>query len=470
MPRIPTLQDRFIPDIQTKPSEVGAVGSAINFAMTAAQVGNRFKIARDTTMVNESHARFQAELISDFDTFKRENKDSASFAKNWNTFYNEKKKSYIDDPNLSRAAKRNLTTILDQDQLRSDVQAQRTQRALEVDEYAMNVERAAIDNNLLAYRGGENLDLSVLKQNEKIIQGNIIAGSTLVDKDKLQESQIKQTQNVYANFIKGAAGTDVEFATRLIENDEIQDKLASVELIDQLRGYIKRIKDGESALDIEVQTTLQSEFDAFNIGLKKGKDVIKNKELNNVDSLIAYRDSVRDAYAKNYIKDDQYKNWMAKTTSAFTTMIREDKLPIGIKAKIPFYTSVNEQLTDDIQAQFKDNPDIEDSEFVGIYEDTIKQLEEEEIGLKSTETEDKLRAQKLFKGNTEKYLQLKKSRDDARSVVIGNRVMPLNSKSTTTGKKLDTGGFMTQIVTVGNRKFKVETDQNGIVVSQEEIR
>jgi len=475
MASIPVLQDRFIPQVSSKASNVGLAQSASNLLFTSAQVGMKYKQAKDATKVTEEYSRFQVDMQNAEEELKNTIGNSSDYKKQWNSLYEEKKQQYLDNDSLSGNARGLLEQSFTQYRVKNSLNVDTTQRGLEVQEYSNSVEETARNNNLVAYRAGENLDIDLLKNAETSVKANVIAGSTLVSRDKLEKLARIQTENLYANYIKGVAGTDIEQARSLIGNEDIQNKLGSVEAIDEMKSYIRQVENRKNslekdmktsdsslkkaALDIEVQTSLESEFQRFNIGQEGGQDVIKNKDLNNVDDLISFRESVKSAYANYEITDAQYKGYISKTNAVFTGMIERDELGEG---GLPFFTSVNEQLTKDIKAQFKDNSDLQDSEFVGIYEDTIKQLKQENITLNSNVIDDKLRAQELFQENTQKYMQLKTQRSDAQSAIVGNKIYPLNPEAKTTGVKLDNGGWKTE--EQDGVLYEIRRDSNGNVL------
>lgn len=463
MASIPTLQDRHIPDVSSKVSDAQVINSAFGLASTTAQIGAKYKQARDTTQTNEKYAEFQAEINNDWAEFQR-TADPETLSDDWDKYYTEKKQTFLSNVNISDSAKNSLDSILTMEGIKQQPEIQKTQRKLQLDSYTNSIENTARNNNLMAYRGGKNLDLNSLQQAEKIIQGNAIAGSTIMSGDKLQESIRTQTEGAYTNFIKGVAVTDPDQAEQLLEDEGIQNKLGNVESIDKLKSYIKSAKKArDDGANIEVQTELQSNYENFDIGFKEGKgDIIKNEDLDNVDSLMSFRDSVREAYGNGDIKDTQYKNWISKTNSVFVNKIKEKKLATDWKSYIPFITSVNEQLEDDLNTQFKDNPNISDSEFVGVYEDTIKQLQQEQIGLKDSDTDSLVKAQDIFNKNVEKRMQLRTGRSDAQTTIVGNKILPLNSQAQSTGQILDNGGW--QVEEQNGQLFDIRRDSNGKVL------
>jgi hypothetical protein len=486
MARIPQFQEQFVSTV-VPDSTAGATGQNIanigKLANQAISAYNQIRLAKETTRINEMKTDFALSVQEDYNKMEQQRlSNPEGFSKDFDAFLKNKKSQFIDSSDLSSLGKSALSQELEGQRSKFVSNAINFEDKQQVLNFAESVERTAVKNNMLAYRAGENLNINELGNIEKTIDDNVFAGSTFLPREQLQKMKSTQTTNAYSDFIKGVASSDLNYASQLIEDKSIQDKLGSIEEIDRLRGYISQVKNRQeqnakdalekdkslrkAAEDVNVQTTLETEFQAFNIGQKDGKDIVKNDKLNDIDSLMSFRDNVKNAYSQGQITDEQYKGYIAKTGSAFANMIESDKLGYG---GFPLFTSVNEQLTKDINRQFKDNPELFNTEYVSIYEDTVKQLQQEGISLRSVSTDSKLKAQDLLKQNTEKYIQLKTSRNDAQSAIVGNRIYPLNSQSKTKGNPLDNGGFILEEDAEGNKAY-VRRDANGKVLEIKEVR
>lgn len=479
---IPTLPERIISQPYVSKGDAEFAQSIGSTVQQIAQLGAFLKQAKDTTDVTNANTEFQLQTSEDWNEFQN-TANPETMREDWNKLYKKRQDEFLKGKKISNSAKETLKSTFTQYQAKFQDKVFAKQTELQKLSYANSIEKASQTNNLLAYRTGQDLDLSSLDQIEKNIGANVIAGASIVNPDKLEEMARTQVQGAYVNFIKGTTQTDLDFAKKLVEDEEIQNKLGDVETIDMMRNYIRQVENRQkqleedaladeknlkkASLDVNTQVSLEAEFNKFNIGQKKGRDVIKNKDFNSMTDVISFRDDVKRAYSKNEITDAQYLKWLSDTTPVMINMIEKGRG--DIRAFPPFLNNVNEQIAKDIKKQFKDNPAISDGDLVGIYEETYKQLADENIEPTSVNNDDKLKAQELLDKNIRAFSALTAGRTDINATIIGNSIVPLNEEATTKGSQLDNGGFKLEQDINGNRAW-VRRDSNGNVLEIKEVR
>ncbi len=170
----------------------------------------------------------------------------------------------------------------------------------------------------------------------------------------------------------------------------------------------------------------------------------------------------------NQITDTQFAKYMSDTAPVMINMLQRGR---GKTRQVfpLFLNTVNEQIAKDIKKQFKENEVISDSDLAGIYEETYKQLLDENIEPTSINNKDKLRAQELLKQNIQTFSALVTGRNDTNATIVGNSILPLNDQAEIRGTALDNGGYKLEQDANGNRAY-VRRDSNGNVLDIREVR
>jgi hypothetical protein len=480
MPRIPQFQEQFVSTRVSNPN-AGDLGQIIagvgGLAKQTADVFQQRKLASDMTKVSELSTDFELQMQDEFEAFKQERSGNTdNFSTDFDTLVKERKKEFLAESGLGAQGKLAFSKIAEGKRGSLGTLANEYEAQQQITNFSNSVERTAEKNELLSFRAGENLDIDTLSSVEASVDANVLAGASFVPADQLEKMQKVQTQGAFVNFIKGATGTDIEYAKELVENKDIQNKLGDVETIDMMKSYIRQVEKRQkqleddaltdeknlkkASLDVNTQVALEAEFNKFNI--QPSTDKIKNKEFNSMTDMISFRDDVKKAYSNNEITDAQYSTYISDTSPVMLRMIQKGK---GDIKNLKFWnTNVNEQIAKDIKNQFKDNPAISDSDLVEIYEDTYKQLAEEEIEVTSVNKDDKLKAQELLDKNIRTFGALSSGRTDTNATIVGNSIVPLNEEAKTKGSQLDNGGFfLEQDKTTGERAY-VRRDASGKVL------
>jgi hypothetical protein len=486
MVKLPQFQEQLISTRVSDPTagDVGEiVSSAGKLIVQTGDILRQKKLARDMTRVSELSTDFELELQDDLEAFKRERGGNVeNFSKDFDEFVRKKKKEFVKESDLGPQGGQAFSKIAENVRGNIGTRANKYESEQEIKNLATSIERTTEKNNLLSFRAGQDLDVDALSNIEASVDANVLAGASFLPADKLDKMKVTQTQGAYIDFIKGTASTDTEFAKQLVENKDIQNKLVDVKTADMLRSYIRQVENRKkqlennslaeekslkkAALDVDKQVQLESEFNKFNIST--AKDTVGNKKFNSMTDIITFRDDVQKAYGLNKIPDAQFAKYMSDTAPVMIKMLQKGK---GETRQVfpLFLNTVNEQVAKDIKKQFKENEVISDSDLAGIYEETYKQLLDENIEPTSINNKDKLRAQELLKQNIQTFSALVTGRNDTNATIVGNSIVPLNDQAEIRGTALDNGGYKLEQDANGNRAY-VRRDSNGNVLDIREVR
>lgn len=343
MARIPQLQEQFVSTV-VPDSTAGATGQNIanigKLANQAISSYNQIRLAKETTRINEMKTDFALSVQEDYNKMEQQRlSNPEGFSKDFDAFLKNKKSQFIDSSDLSSLGKSALSQELEGQRGKFISNAINFEDKQQVLNFAESVERTAVKNNMLAYRAGENLNINELGNIEKTINDNVFAGSTFLPREQLQKMKSTQTTNAYSDFIKGVASSDLNYASQLIEDKSIQDKLGSIEEIDRLRGYIGQVQNKKeqsasnpinlgangfkpnAALNVASIEQLDNRLNEFQISEKDGKKTINNKDLNNANDIVDYMNFVDDLYNQNAITTGDKQKYYKKIVEPFQNLL-----------------------------------------------------------------------------------------------------------------------------------------------------
>ena len=344
MARIPQYQEQFISTV-VPDTTAGAVGQNIanvaNLANQAISTYNQVKLAKEATTINELKTDFELsaqEYYNDMEQKRLSNPEG--FSKDFDAFIKNKKSEFIESSNLSSLGKSALAKSLEGQRGKFVSNAINFEDKQQVLNFADSVERTAVKNNMLAYRAGENLNINELGNIENLINDNVLASSTFISgEQELRLSKATQTTNAYSDFIKGVAGSDLNYASQLIEDKGIQDKLGSIDEVDRLRGYISQVQSKKQqsaanylnlganglkpnpALNVASIEQLDNRLNEFQIGKKDKKVVIQNTDLNNANDIVDYMNFVDNLYNQNAITTGDKQKYYNKIGEPFQNLL-----------------------------------------------------------------------------------------------------------------------------------------------------
>ena len=225
----------------------------------------------------------------------------------------------------------------------------------------------------------------------------------------------------------------------------------------------------QKIIDANVLTELESRYKFFDIKNEKGKIKIKNSDLNNVESLVDFRNKVREARANNHINNEQFKKYITNTNLALNSLIGDNsKLKDGNRW---FKTTAGEKINDRIKEFFKSEPDVYIDDKVFFYENAFNLASENQINLNASDRGSIEKIDRIMDTLKEQYIKDKfiTLKEKTNAVIFGNNVMPYDRKSGTIGNKnLDNGGYVRMKDSQG-REAMVLKDKNGKVIDIKKI-
>lgn len=345
MARIPEFQEQFVSTV-VPDSTAGATGQNIanigKLANQAISSYNQIRLAKETTRINEMKTDFALSVQEDYNKMEQQRlSNPEGFSKDFDAFLKNKKSQFVDSSDLSSLGKSALSQELEGQRGKFVSNAINFEDKQQVLNFADAVERTAVKNNMLAYRAGENLNINELGNIEKTINDNVFAGSTFLPREQLQKMKSTQTTNAYIDFIKGVAGSDLNYASQLIEDKGIQEKLGSVDEIDRLRGYIAQVQSKKqqsaanylnlganglkpnAALNVASLEQLDNRLNEFQIGKQDKQVVIQNTDLNNANDIVDYMNFIDDLYNQNAITTGDKQKYYQKITEPFQNLLNK---------------------------------------------------------------------------------------------------------------------------------------------------
>lgn len=345
MARIPEYQEQFVSTVVPDSTD-GAMGQNIanvgKLANQAVSAYNQIRLAKETTRINEMKTDFALSAQEDYNKMEQQRlSNPEGFSRDFDTYLKNKKSQFVDSSDLSSLGKSALSQELEGQRGKFVSNAINFEDKQQVLNFAESVERTAVKNNMLAYRAGENLNINELGNIEKTINDNVFAGSTFLPGEQLQKMKSTQTTNAYIDFIKGVAGSDLNYASQLIEDKGIQDKIGSVDEIDRLRGYINQVKNRKEqsasnylnlganglkpnpALNVASLEQLDNRLNEFQISTKKGKTTINNEDLNNANDIVDYMNYVDDLYNQNAITTGDKQKYYKAINEPFQNLLNK---------------------------------------------------------------------------------------------------------------------------------------------------
>jgi hypothetical protein len=231
MARLPQFQEQFIPTAVSDPS-AGAVGQSIAQAGELAfQTGDIFqqrRLANDMTKVSELSTDFELQMQDEFKAFQEaRSANPTGFSGDFDSIVKKKKRDFIKSSGLGFQGRQALSRIVENQRANFGTKANNFETQKELENFANSVEKTAENNNLLAFRAGEDLDLDGLNTVQNSVEANVLAGASFVPKDRLENMSTVQIQSAHKNWFDGAIQSDPEQALQMLESGEFDDKLGA---------------------------------------------------------------------------------------------------------------------------------------------------------------------------------------------------------------------------------------------------
>lgn len=227
MVTIPRLEKTFIPEpmpIDTGGTQVAqAVGQLAGVVATHAL---REQQARATSIMNKELNKLQIELEEDRESISLEMADDPEGMADVMAERAEKrKKEILKQSTLGSGSKLTFERMIDDLFTRNTINNRKQEKQASILAFSNNLEMASADNELLAFRNGEQLNTDILEQLDLNIERSLIAGSTFVSPDKLEGMGTTQTQNAYMNFFEGSISRDPEKSLKWLNSRKYDEKL-----------------------------------------------------------------------------------------------------------------------------------------------------------------------------------------------------------------------------------------------------
>ncbi len=233
--------------------------------------------------------------------------------------------------------------------------------------------------------------------------------------------------------------------------------------------YSLRKTPQQKIMDAVVLTELDSRYKFFNIKNKDGKFKIRNSDLNNVESVIDFRNAVREARANNNITNSQYKNFLSNTTLALNQIMGNNKrLKDGDRW---FITTAGEQINNRINDFFKNDSDSYIDDRVFFYENAFNVAKENKINLNASDQKTLDSVNNIMDAIKEQYVKDRfvSLKEKTNAVVFGNNVISYDRKSGAVGNKnLNNGGYVRMKDKNGNEAMVLK-DSTGKIIDVKKI-
>jgi hypothetical protein len=244
--KLPQYKEPFISQVvpdQTAGQTGQLVSQAGDLLLQTGDIMQQRQLANDMTKVSEMSADLELQLYDDLDALKEQKQDNPEgFMRAFDEIIKTRKNEFINNSDLSFAAKQSFNKIVDSLRTGFAGKSNQFEETQQIKNFASNVENAAEKNNLLAYRFGQNLDLSSLDKIEAAVNANVLAGSSFVPKAQLDTMYRTQTEGAYTDWFNGSIETDPYRALELLDSKQFDEKLGSDNLQALRTKAIKRIE------------------------------------------------------------------------------------------------------------------------------------------------------------------------------------------------------------------------------------
>lgn len=341
MPTIPIYNRQLIETPAPIDSGKGQIAASIvDLANTGAKVYEQRDLQQDKIKSNQLASQFQLELIDDWDNLKKERQNNpANLAEDFDQNLQKKRDNFLSNPKINSNVKQNLGQFIDKQRVSFKQKALAEQDDLMLHNFGAQIEQTTQNNNLMAYRFGQKLDIKALSSVNGMIQRNLDAGKDLVTPDVYTKMRLTQTQNAYSNFFDGSLENHPEATLKLINSGKYDQQLGADNL-QKIRGNATQIineKKKEAEKQYKVYETAQKTINTMN-----GLDIMTNTDPDDVKSVNAYWDVLK----KEGKIDNNFSNNINQAGTIFNkTGIIPSEVKYNIAAQLQ-----NGSASDKIQA------------------------------------------------------------------------------------------------------------------------
>lgn len=321
--------------------------------------------------------------------------------------------------------------------------------------------RSEILNNQLQTKGNfnqhlfNNIDLENIQKNLR--QANMDAFYNYAN--QTAEIDINKVNDMWEEWNNNPASIIEKYDLTQKEYEEQKNYL------NKLKSNLENNSDNKLTTQQKIQRTYytidaETRYNEFNIETKNNRNVIGNKDLNNINSLIDFRNYINKLKNSDLIDDKKYQDFILKTNIPLNNLINQQRV-----ANKSFWGKTGEEyIAEKLNDIFKDkNLYIEDRIF--FYETVWNTALENGIDLKSTEN--KNRINDIINNLYQQYVndRFNTLKSDVNSVLLGNNVIiPFNKKSTTTGDTtIENGGYKLMEDKNGNQAYVLFDDNNNVL-------
>lgn len=317
MPRIPTLNRMYI--APARDYNAGGTARVISQTMgIAGQIAGTINNIQDTANIQSSLTEAKNNFNNTFNEYKIKYADNPQeFNKQITNYRNNLIQDTVKNSNVSLANKNKFQQILDNNFDNFDNEIFKTTRQLQVNKIDTDITNSitASKNTFYIHGKNGNFELFVNDLSKELADVESI-GKTAYSVNTLNSKLNNIKKDNAKNYIEGLILTNPLLAKSQLEEEKFNNLLDQQEINYYLNNIIKQVennnkdlesqgKSNNTELQAEAVLQLDNRFNDFDIS----GNIIKNKNLNNIDSIIDYQNFNENLYNQGLISDKTYNTY-----------------------------------------------------------------------------------------------------------------------------------------------------------------
>lgn len=331
MPRIPTLNRMYIAPARNY--NAGGTARVISQAMgIAGQIAGTINNIQDTANIQSFLTEAKNNFNNTFNEYKIKYADNPQeFNKQITNYRNNLIQDTVKNSNVSLANKNKFQQILDNNFDNFDNEIFKVTRQLQVNKIDADITNSIMASKNTSYIHGKNgnFELFVNDLSKELADVESI-GKTAYSVNTLNSKLNNIKKDNAKNYIEGLILTNPLLAKSQLEEEKFNNLLDQQEIDYYLNNIIKQVennnkdlesqgKSNNTELQAEAVLQLDNRFNDFDIS----GNTIKNKNLNNIDSIIDYQNFNEDLYNQGLISDKIYNTYNKKINNIFYEKLNE---------------------------------------------------------------------------------------------------------------------------------------------------
>lgn len=326
MPRIPIYQRQNIGTPNVIDNGLGSIGKAVsNTANAALRLDFLRQKQQDKIVANQLASDFQLQTLDDWQKFKASRADNPiGLADDFDSFLRKKKQDILNSKDYNKDVKEQVSKFIDSNRISFKQKALQEQDNLVLNNFGAKIEQSSQNNNLLAYKAGQSLDLSSLDNVNNLIKNNVQASQGIVSSDIAEEMKITQTQNAYSNFFKGSLENHPDQTLELLDSGKFDKELGADNLISLRNKALSILQErkGEKEKQDKLYNTALPAINAMN-GFN---NLMTNASTEDVKSVDAYWETLKKEgkIQNDFTQNLQVAQEIFRNTNIIPTPIKDD--------------------------------------------------------------------------------------------------------------------------------------------------